>query len=102
MTHSVGDSEGLAISSLGALQGLLDAAQRLGVEGLGGSDNNLEFTTVSSDERVEVGENLLGGTETTVLGEDGEEVEEDWGGRRWDKAGKSLGSVGSGKGGVFC
>ena len=100
-TYPVGDPQCLSVGGLGALQRLLDSAQRLGVEGLGGSDDNLEFTTVSSDERVEVGEDLLGGTETAVLGEDGEEVEEDGGGGGWDKAGKSLDSVGGGEGGVF-
>ena len=100
-THSVGHSQRLTLSSLRALQRLLDPAERLGVQGLGRGDNDLEFASVSSDERVEIGEDLLGRGESAVLGEDGEEVEEDGGGGGWDKAGKSLDSVGGGEGGVF-
>jgi hypothetical protein len=100
-TYPVGDLERLALGSLSALQRLLDSAQRLGVEGLGRGDDDLELAPVGSDQRVEVGKDPLGGTESTVLGEDIEEVEQDRGRALREESVESFRSVRGGECGVF-
>lgn len=83
-TYPVNNLQSLALGNLGTLQSLVEPVQRLGVEGLGAGDDDLELTPVGSHERVEVGKDLGGRSETAVLGEDGEEVGEDGGGARGD------------------
>lgn len=100
-TYPVGHLERLALGSLSALQRLLDSAQRLGVEGLGRGHDDLELTPVGSDQRVKVGKNPLGGAESTVLGEDIEEVEQDGGRALRKERVEGFRSVRGGECGVF-
>lgn len=100
--YPVGNLQSLALRNLGALQSLFQPVQRLGVEGLGTGDDDLELTPVGSHEGVEVGKDLGRGRETAILGEDGEEVGEDGGCAGGDDGREGGGSLGSRKGGVFC
>lgn len=61
LAHPVGHTQGLSLGSLSTLQCLLDSAQRFAVQRLSRGDDDLEFSSVGSDERVEVGKDLLGG-----------------------------------------
>lgn len=101
-TYPVDNLQSLALGNLGALQSLVQPVQRLGVEGLGAGDDDLELTPVGSHERVEVGKDLGGGGETAVLREDGEEVGEDGRGAGRNDGGEGGGALRGGEGGVFC
>lgn len=94
--------EGLVLADLRALEGLLEAGHRLVVEGLGRGDGDKKLSTVGGHELLKVLEDLGGGAETAVLGEDVEEVEEDGGGALGDDLLEDLGTLTGGEGGVVC
>lgn len=79
-THPINNPQSLALRNLSPLEGLFEPSNRLAIELFSRGDDNLEFTAVSGHERVEIGKDFGGGSETAILREDGEEVGEDGGG----------------------
>lgn len=92
-THPVVDLECLALGQLRTLERLLEPLQALVVEWFRRGDNDLKLATVGSNERLEVGKDPGCGRETAVLGEDGQEVEEDGGRAGGEDAGETGGAL---------